>query len=148
MINMFEEKPPIIVELEGRDRLCRQSKMGKMEVQLVGCHELLMMVKKLREQHGDDPVKWPVPEGQCHSSLLLKKFISSLLGQWAPPYQHAELCHCRTVPTSRVEAAIISGAHRAEVVSRLTSAGTACGTCKPDIEAMIQYYLSSSKKSF
>lgn len=63
---MFEEKPPIIVELEGRDRLCRQSKMGKMEVQLVGCHELLMMVKKLREQHGDDPVKWPVPEGQCH----------------------------------------------------------------------------------
>ncbi len=38
------------------------------------------MMQKMRRHFGNDVAKWPMPEGQDHSSLLLKEMILKLQG--------------------------------------------------------------------
>ncbi|XGC79520.1 bacterioferritin-associated ferredoxin [Bdellovibrio bacteriovorus] len=132
----------IEVDCEGEDL----QKPGKVQkVSVLGCSEFMDMIRKMRRSFGSDIAKWPVPEGTDHSSLLLKEMVLKLRGQWQFPYAHAEICHCRTVATETVDQAIIAGAHSAEVVTRQTSASTACGTCRPEVQKIIDYRLE--KKS-
>lgn len=78
-----------------------------------------------------------------HVAILLRELVLRARDQFALPYKDAELCHCRAVPTEVVDRAIISGCHSVQSVARMTSAGTSCGTCKPDTESLIAYRLKA-----
>lgn len=83
----------------------------------------------------------PLPNGTTPGQLLLKEALLKAKKQWQPPYQEDELCHCRMIATERVHLAILVGAHTPEKVSEQTSASTACGTCRPNVESMLNYFL-------
>lgn len=136
---MEQAKQVIQVELEGRDQLIYDSTLEK-PCRAIACTELDALLLNYKTQYGTDPQKWPLPDGKSHSELLLKKWILLITNKWDPPYQHAEICHCRNISTNRVEQAIISGAHTPQAVTQMTSASSACGTCRPDVEAMINYF--------
>jgi len=138
----------IKVELAGRDILeidCEGDNPlapGKVvKVSMVGCSEFLEMMQKMRKHFGADVAQWPVPEGQDHSSLLLREMVLRLRGEWNFPSQEEETCHCRTVATHTIDQAVIAGAHTTEMVTRATSASTACGTCRPEVQKIINYRL-------
>lgn len=78
-----------------------------------------------------------------HVAILIRELILRARETFALPYGEIELCHCRAVPTAVVDRAIISGCHTVQSVARTTSAGTSCGTCKPDTESLIAYRLKS-----
>lgn len=136
------------VELEGRDFIevaydgenpLRPGAATK--VSFVGCFDFMAMMAKMRKNFGNDIASWPLPQEWDHSSLLLKEMIMKLRGEWVFPYQELELCHCRNVSTHKVDQAIVAGAHSAELVTRQTSASTACGTCRPEVQKIINFRL-------
>ncbi len=86
----------------------------------------------------------PIPSGTSHSAMLIRESILKVQGLWKLPYQEEEICHCRAVPTQKVDEAIVSGCHTVERIKRVTSASTSCGTCRPDIESLIRYRLQGS----
>ena len=136
-------------ELQGRDVIeieCTQLDPAVVKrVSFVGCFEMMEMMQKMRRHFGLDVTRWPVPEANDHASLLLKEVILKLRGEWNHPYAEAEICHCRSVPTQTVDQAIIAGAHTTESVSRQTAASTSCGTCRPEVQKIIDY--RTNKKS-
>jgi bacterioferritin-associated ferredoxin len=112
----------------------------------IGCPELLALVEAWRPRLGGDRRHLALPEGNGHADMLMRELILKVRGEWKFPYGEQELCHCRAIPTAKVDAAIIDGAHRIETISRRTSAGTSCGACKPDIEAILNYRLRASAR--
>lgn len=136
-----EANATIRVNLKGRDSLELIENDGKFIFNFIACQELYELLHGFRKRHGDNIKNWPTPEGTSHSELLLKELLLKIKGQWQFPYQADELCHCRNVPTEIVDQAILAGAHTPEAVSRWTSASTACGTCRSDVEKIIQYRL-------
>ncbi|MFN8789841.1 MAG: (2Fe-2S)-binding protein [Bdellovibrionales bacterium] len=133
---------PLVVEIAGRDRLEVLS-LDPFRMKVIGCTALVHKLQELRETSGVNPAKWALPSGSDHVSLLIQELILKLQGKWQHPYQHEEVCHCRNVSLETVEQAIINGAHTPEMVSRWTSASTACGTCRPDVEKILKYRLSN-----
>lgn len=141
----------IKVELEGRDFIqveCAgedlQAPGAVLNVSMMGCTEFMEMMQKMKRHFGVDISKWPLPESNDHSSMLLREMILKLRGEWKFPYEDIEICHCRTVATHVVDQAVIAGAHTPEIVTRQTSASTACGTCRPDVQKIINYRLGKS----
>ncbi len=133
-------------ELKGRDWIEIQvadDASKKNQIKAMGCTELLSLIRKHQMQFGKDPQHWPLPSGSSHSDLLLKEVLLKSRGQWEYPYCHEELCHCRGVPTDKVDQAVIAGAHQTEVVSRQTGASMACGTCRPDVQKIIDFRLKN-----
>ncbi len=129
-------------ELDARDMIeveMNEQSSQQVKVHIVGCSDFMEMMQKMRRHFGNQVNQWPLPEGKDHSSLLLKEMILKLRGEWNFPYEHEELCHCRSVSAHTVDQAVIAGAHTPEVVSRQTSASTACGTCRPEVEKIINY---------
>jgi bacterioferritin-associated ferredoxin len=141
----------IKAELLGRDVIeieCEQLDPAHVKrVSFVGCYEMMEMMQKMRRHFGLDVNQWPLPEAHDHGSLLLKEVILKLRGQWNYPYEAAELCHCRSVATETVDQAIIAGAHTTEAISRQTSASTSCGTCRPDVQKIIDFRLTKKSAS-
>jgi len=129
----------ITVELEGRDRI---EVLGE-QVRFRGCSVLTQLMTSMRKEHGQDIRQWPAPSGADHAEILLRELILKLHNEWQFPYKEAEVCHCRNVSCRTVDQAIIAGAHTTSIVSRQTSASTACGTCRPDVQAMIDYRLQA-----
>ncbi len=132
-------------ELKGRDLLeieiPENSPEAKPRFKAIGCTDLLSLVRKFQVQFGKDPNVWPLPEGVSHSELLLKEVLLKMRGQWDFPVLEAELCHCRSVLTETVDQAIVAGAHSCPVVIRRTSASSSCGTCRPDVQKLIDFRL-------
>ncbi len=126
--------------LPGRDEI-HLSADGKLRA--IGCPELLKTCSDWRPKLNGSPKQWPLPEGNSHSEVLLREAILKARGEWQLPYPDEELCHCRVVATTKVDAAIVTGAHTVSEVSRRTSAGTSCGTCQPDIKKLIAYRLKT-----
>lgn len=138
----------IKVELSGRDLIeveCEGdsplSPGPVKNVSLLGCSHFMKLIKDMRSQFGNDISKWPIPNENDHSSLLLKEMILKLNGKWKFPYEHEELCHCRSISAHTVDQAVIAGAHTPEVVTRQTSVSSACGTCKWAVEKIIDFRL-------
>ena len=104
---------------------------------------VLALPEKNRVINGDSVFELQVSAGADHSSILIRELVLRLRGSFELPYREAELCHCRAVPTAVVDRAIIGGCHTVQSVARMTSAGTSCGTCKPDTESLIAYRLKS-----
>jgi NAD(P)H-nitrite reductase large subunit len=84
-----------------------------------------------------------LPEGHSTAELLIAEAILKARGEWHPTFTDEEVCHCRGVSLAVVDAAILCGAHTAEKVSAWTSASTACGTCRPDVETHLRFRLRS-----
>lgn len=99
--------------------------------------ELIEKVDQCKTKFGPDPKDWSV---DSIIDLVLYKFIQKVKRQWALPYKHDELCHCRLVATEKVTQAIEQGAATTTAVARVTMAGTGCGTCRTDTETLIEYY--------
>ena len=136
----------IRVTLAERDCLELYQEGLRCGVRASGCHALLELIRKKSQTEGNDLNKWTLPMGVSHEELLLKEALLKLQGQWQYPYEHEELCHCRAITTKKVDEAILMGAHTPEKVSRQTSASTACGTCRTDVEKIIAYRLTGERK--
>ncbi len=136
----------VIVKLQGQDQLeAEKQTSGQWKLTAFGCHDFLSTISELARVN-PSPEQWPLPEGNDHVGLLLREFIMKVRGEWDFPYQDEETCHCRMVPTAVVDHAIVNGAHHAAQVSRETSASTACGTCRPDVQKIIDYRLRGTSK--
>lgn len=114
--------------------------LSNVEINIVGKSSFLSLVHEWRPHFGKKIDKIPLPEGASEEALVLKELILRLQDKWEPPYTAEELCHCRLVPTAKVQEAILLGARENQTVGQMTSAGTGCGTCSKDIDAMISYY--------
>jgi len=117
---------------------------------VIGSPQTLSLLRKLKNKDSD-PHLWPLPEGNSTAEMLVRELLLKITDQWSFPLQEgaapdsdplqAELCHCRAVVASRVDQAILAGAHTIEKVRRMTSANTACGTCFPEIEKILNFRL-------
>lgn len=137
------ENGKISVGLEGRDRIVVNTEGTTPAVQFRGCTELMGLMQSMRKNFGVDIKHWPVPSGSSHSEILLRELILKLRGEWNYPYKESEVCHCRGVSCYTVDQAIVGGAHNTATVSRQTNASTNCGTCRPDVQKMIDYRLNA-----
>jgi bacterioferritin-associated ferredoxin len=111
----------------------------------VGCRETLELMRDLRQHLNGYLLRdIALPKGKSHSAMLFRELILRAQGRWQFPYKDKELCHCRAVTTAKVDAAIIGGCHTVERVRAATSANTACGACRTDIENVMAYRLRES----
>lgn len=132
-------------ELKGRDWVELEiADSGEVHLRGMGCSEFLDFLKKSRVSLKGDPNSWALPDGVSHSELLIAEVILKAQKKWSVPYDEEELCHCRMIATEKVDRAIIAGAHNTATVSRITSASTACGTCRPIVQKMINHRLKKS----
>lgn len=136
------------VSLAGRDRLSLSLEIHEGEItsatlQGSGCPAVLKLIQAWRPKLTGPLKSLELPEGSGHSEILLREAILKAKGEWKFPYNEEELCHCRAISTSKVDAAIVSGCHNVRSVARETSAGTSCGSCRPNTEAIIAYRLQS-----
>ena len=136
------ERTELVVRLPGRDEIrlgfdIVQGVVSRVRLSALGCPALLALVIQWRPLFEGKLKDIPYPQGNGHGEILLRELILRARGEWTFPYEEQELCHCRAVPTARVDAAVIGGAHTVEEVSRRTSAGTSCGSCQRDIVRLI-----------
>lgn len=136
----------IQVGLKGRDNLLldytlNAGVLGAVSLRAIGCYALLLRAQELRGLLRGSLSEIPVPEGADHASLLARELVLRLKGEWAFPYHESELCHCRAVATAKVDDSIIAGAHDVDAIAEQTSAGSACGSCRPDSQRIINYRL-------
>lgn len=134
----------IEVSLPGRDHISlnlelNQGVISRAKLSGSGCPEMLRLFETWRPKLKGAVRDLPVPEGLGHADLLMREAILKAKGEWQFPYDEEELCHCRVVPTAKVDAAIISGCRTVRAVARETSAGTSCGSCRPNTEAIIAF---------
>lgn len=111
----------------------------------IGGPELLSLLQEWRAKLNGLVSSLEVPSGNSQPEIMLRELLNKAKGSWQEPYKEAELCHCRAVPTKVVHQAIVSGAHTPELVSRWTSASTACGNCRKDVVAMLGALVCDSK---
>ena len=131
----------IVVELDGCDRLELLIENEKYSLKVIGCTKLLQLLSQLKYQFGSDVKLWVLPEGSNHELMLVRELILKAKGDWNYPYQHEELCHCRMVPTDKVLNVIKQNCFTTGDIARTTMAGTGCGSCKKDSEALLQELL-------
>lgn len=134
------DKAKVVVDFPGRDRLEARGDGDHTQVVVYGCRALQEKIKALSSAQ-KDPAKWNLPEGNSHHELMIREFVLRLRGEWDYPYKEEEICHCRSVPTNIVDQAILNGAHTCARVSSRTSASTSCGTCRPEVQKIINYRL-------
>lgn len=133
--------------LPGREEVTlnwSQDKSGQVtefQLQAIGDLTLLELVSQWRPRIQGSLKNIKLPQGKNPGAILLREVLLKAKGEWQSPYEAEELCHCRAVPTVVVDQAIVTGAHTPEKVSSLTSASTACGTCRGDVEALIAWRL-------
>lgn len=144
MVDSVEQK--ISVNLEGRDEIHLEAQVQDGQIIQsrltgIGCFAHLQLLQKWRGQLEGRLQDLPLPEGHSHSEILLREALLKLKGQWKFPIADKELCHCRMISAHEVDQAIVAGAHTSEKVSDRTSASTACGTCRSDVEELIRYRL-------
>lgn len=109
-----------------------------------GCLNLLRRVDSFRQKnYGVAAITKILDDlNDSHEDLLIKEVMLKWQDKWNLPYNDKEMCHCRSVDTEEVIDAIQSGADSVEKVGRYCTAGTSCGSCKPDIEATMSFLKS------
>ena len=98
--------------------------------------------KKIDEKiklFGLNPKNWNVAKAQDGYDVLLNEFVLKCQDNYKIPYIHDELCHCRMVQTQKVLSVIKQDAFSVTEIGRVTMAGTGCGSCKKDIEELVNY---------
>ena len=112
----------------------------------VGGHDFLLAVDVFRQSLQGPVSELQPPSGTTMPDILIREMVHRLQGRWQLPYDEPNICHCRAVPTANVDQAIIYGAHTPAKVSEMTSASTSCGTCRTDVEEMIEYRLGKKNQ--
>lgn len=136
------------VGIAGRDQftleleLDERRNLRQARLQGVGGPELLKLLVEYRPKLTGNIDQIPLPPGTAPAAILLRELLLRAQGRWTSPYQETEMCHCRLVSTANVDMAIVGGAHTPERVSRETTASTACGTCRPQVQNLINYRLA------
>lgn len=138
MKEMTMEKT-LTIQIPGQDKIQVEMKEGKQYLHFQGCHDFTSLMISFKKNFGVNVSQWPLPKGQSHSEMIMRELILKLQGKWQYPYAEEELCHCRHVSRETVDVAILNGAHSTDLASQWTGCSTACGTCKPSVEKMIQY---------
>ncbi|MCB0351623.1 MAG: (2Fe-2S)-binding protein [Bdellovibrionales bacterium] len=133
------EEASLLLELDYNENITSAQLSG------VGDSAFLTLLRSVRPTLKGGLREVPLPEGDSPAALCLREVILRAKGEWDFPYQQEELCHCRAVPTAVVDRAICVGAHTSKKVSEQTSASTACGTCRPDVEAIIAFRLNKNE---
>ncbi len=135
------------IKIPGREELCLEIEVDAsgqiLSSSLIGLGDLhfLKSLQIWRKNLVGALDELKMPDGNSAFALMMREALLKIKGQWQNPFTDQELCHCRAVPLAKVEAAIFAGAHTPEKVSRWTSASTSCGTCRPDVEAILKYRL-------
>ena len=114
--------------------------LHKIQWKIVGRLALYAAVEKLNAQMLVHRTKLPIPQEKTPEMLLLRELILKIRGEWGDAPSDPELCHCRKIPQTHVERAIILGAHTIEKVRARSSANTSCGTCLPEVDALFKKY--------
>jgi bacterioferritin-associated ferredoxin len=107
-----------------------------------GCQSLLKAVEvasKRFEKMNLNDISFN--DGVEHWDLLINEAIDKLNGAFEFPLKEEELCHCRKILAKKVDEAIVLGAHTPEKVRAWTTASSGCGTCRPDVEKLINFRL-------
>lgn len=139
----------IHLEIPGREELhlaIRTNKQGEiLESSLIGVGscEFLSDLKETRKLLKGRLLDVKPLVGRSTSRLLLREALLRAQEKWQLPYLEDELCHCRMVATEKVLQAIRVGAHTTDDVSAQTSASTACGTCRPNVQDLLDYILGT-----
>jgi len=115
---------------------------GQTEIVVQGPKKLFDLVNHLKQEHGVDPQKWPLQIEKNSESFIVNEFIQKVNNEYSVCYKHDELCHCRSVATNKVLSCIKDGDLTLADISRHTMAGTGCGSCHKDIEALISQVLN------
>lgn len=141
------------VELESQDIVeveihLKKDQIVFLELKSIACSEMQAQLKifendlkKISSESSKTLEGLAEIKGTTHSQMLLRELILKLKSQWNPPYKEEELCHCRQISTQKVDQSILRGCHSVSQISEKTSAGTSCGTCRPDIEKLLNYRL-------
>ncbi len=114
--------------------------LHKIQWKIVGRLALYKAVDQLKVQMLVTRKKLPIPQGKTPEMLLLRELLLKIRGEWGGEPSDPELCHCRKIPQTHVERAIILGAHTIEKVRARSSANTSCGTCLPEVEELFKKY--------
>jgi bacterioferritin-associated ferredoxin len=130
----FSGRDELELEADAEGGLIRSAKLRG-----IGCPQVLNLISEWRNRLKGAVAEVPEPSGTDHASILLRELIQKLKGTWEFPYKELELCHCRMIPCAVVDAAIVYGADSANKVAVKTSAGTGCGTCRRNTEAIIKF---------
>jgi len=138
------------VEIPGREELeigielDDEGNIAESRLSGLGGPQLLLLLEEWRPKWRGPLKSVPEPSGVDPAAILMRELILRVKGEWKPPYEDDEVCHCRSVSLEVIDNAIICGAHSPELVSVQTSASTACGTCRPDVISLIDYRLGKS----
>ncbi len=110
-------------------------------IHVVGPLTLIQRLNELKLKYGTHPKTWPeIATLKSHEDMLINEFILKAKNAFKLAYDHEELCHCRMVPADKVYSAIKQGCCSIEDVGRATLAGTGCGSCRDDIEKLLQQF--------
>ncbi len=115
------------------------SKTSFWHLRLIGCSEVIHLGQALKSQLHLNPQQWTLPTGGSHGAILFRELILKARGEWNLPYKEQEICHCRKIPRSLVEGQISTGVFSVTEITRRTQAGAGCGTCRRDIQQLIDY---------
>lgn len=108
---------------------------------IIGPLTLIDKMNELKLKYGAHPNGWPeLKEIKSHEDMLINEFILKTKSTFKLAYVHEELCHCRMVPADKVYSSIKQGCTTIEEVGRATLAGTGCGSCRDDIEKLLQQF--------
>ncbi len=83
-----------------------------------------------------DKLSMPI-KNKSTSELMLREVIEKITGQNVP-YVDEEICHCRKINRTVIDKLIVLGAHTPEKIRSWSTAGSGCGTCRPDVEKLIK----------
>lgn len=133
------------IEFMGCDSIRVFEEQGRVKWQVKVCGPVLRLLHDAVAKQGRDPRQWKqFPLGNHHEAILVRKLMLQATGLWHSPNRHDEICHCRQVSYAKIEDAVIAGAHTPALVTLWTSASSACGSCRPDVQAVIDYLLKGS----
>lgn len=139
------------------DRIIYQ--ISSRQIQVMGCQQMMEETTNYLKKFGTDFLSWPYPfssnkNGVNHVELLWTEFLLKAAKTldpktqlvWNPPCTSDEVCHCRKVSLAKIEESIFRGSTTVEMIKEKTQASSACGTCRPEVENILQYRLAQIKK--
>ena len=130
------------VEFEAR--ITKEGQIQSLQWKAWGCHNLIETARQAASHFASgklEDLKW---DGANHWDLLVSEAFERIKGPFRVPVDDPETCHCRKIPTAKVDEAIILGAHTPERVTAWTAASSGCGTCRPVVEKIIAFRLKKA----
>lgn len=110
-------------------------------IHVIGSLSLIKKMHKLQKEYGRNPQDWPeILNLNSSDDILINEFILKAKAHFKLAYEPEELCHCRMVPAEKVYNSIKQGCRSIEDVGRATLAGTGCGSCRDDIQKLLEQF--------